>query len=37
LLVEDLLDVGEITVGKDDSGVSLEELNDGVKLVSLLP
>jgi hypothetical protein len=37
LLVEDLLDVGEITVGKDDSGVSLEELNDGVKLVALLP
>ena len=36
-LVEDLLDVGEITVGKDDSGVSLEQLNDGVELVALLP
>ena len=37
LLVEDLLDVGEITVGKDNAGVSFEELNDGVELIALLP
>jgi len=37
LVVKNLLDLREITICENDASVSLEELNDGIELVALLP
>jgi hypothetical protein len=37
LLIKNLLDFREVTISENEAGVALEELNNGAKLVALLP